>query len=90
MQFFSVNYDGLLCFEFCHFLCDETSAVLKSIKGEALMGFDSILATSTLVKAGSSGLPLGKKKRPKDSFVKSYKRIVRSDDFFSTRDTQFN
>ncbi|MDX1473787.1 MAG: hypothetical protein R3309_06415, partial [Reinekea sp.] len=34
---------------------------LKSIKSEALMGFDSILTTSPLVKAGSRGSPLGKK-----------------------------
>ncbi|MDX1474281.1 MAG: hypothetical protein R3309_08930, partial [Reinekea sp.] len=38
-----------------------TKGGLKSINSEAPMGFDSILTTSPLVKAGSRGSPLGKK-----------------------------
>jgi len=55
-----------------------TKGGVKIDESEAPMGFDSILTTSPLVKAGSRGSPLGKKKLPRDSFVKTYKRTVRS------------
>ncbi|WP_196161235.1 hypothetical protein [Reinekea sp. G2M2-21] len=48
-----------------------TKGGLKSIKSEAPMGFDSILTTSPLVKAGSRGSPLGKKNPRRDLLVKN-------------------
>ena len=41
-------------------------------------------------KRGFKGIAPWKEKPPKDSFVKNYKRIVRSDRFFMKRDAQFN
>ncbi|WP_196161476.1 hypothetical protein [Reinekea sp. G2M2-21] len=48
-----------------------TKGGLKSIKSEAQMGFDSILTTSPLVKAGSRGSPLGKENPPEDLLIKT-------------------
>jgi len=60
---------------------------LKSIKSEALMGFDSILTTSPLVKAGSRGSPLRKKNSPTNPLVANRTLVVGQDWFFPKRNT---
>ncbi len=40
------------------------------------MGFDSILTTSPLVKAGSRGSPLGKKDHPRVTMLKKPNRVA--------------
>ncbi|MDX1475966.1 MAG: hypothetical protein R3309_17460, partial [Reinekea sp.] len=63
---------------------------LKSIKSEAQMGFDSILTTSPLVKAGSRGSPLGKKNPPSDPLVTNRILVVGPDWFFTSRNRRVN
>ncbi|MDX1475122.1 MAG: hypothetical protein R3309_13205, partial [Reinekea sp.] len=58
---------------------------LKSIKSEAQMGFDSILTTSPLVKAGSRGSPLGKKNPPRNPLVKNRILVFGPDWFLAVR-----